>query len=335
MSKMKLGKVNMVILSSALLLSVFFTVVAVYNGFDGWSALKSNLVTFSLIVFLIFSAYLNYEKLTRILYLYIICSFLYIGLDLYFLDFNIWRLRHADDVLLLGWPTNTPLIFAVAYLFIDQSEISKIRKLLAKSFCTFIILVTLNRVSVLFILIIVILDLMRSSYRSLTWFLITITLLLTAIYNFAWISEHTSTFLRFGDTLNSFSIESSIGHRFFVTWKLAIDTIITYPYFGTGGVGMSGLEPINTSNDLTTESVFLDTIMRYGLILGITILIFYHVILYQIWKLLRHNILVYPIVCMFIVSFSMSDIMRFPHIIILLSTFYGYAKWSKNADKYS
>ena len=337
MFKVKLSRVNVVIFSVTLLLAILFTIVAVKNGFDGGNALKSNFITISLYIFFVTSAYIRYRNLNRLLEIYIFGSFLYVCFYLVSVDFNPWKLRHADDFLLLGWPTNTPLIFFVAYFIIDQSVISNKRKLLAKSFCTFIIFASLNRISVFFILMLLILDLAKNTYRSSAGFLITITVILGMFFNFAWISEEVPNLLRIDDALNSLSRESSLGSRLFTTWKLATETINTYPFFGTGGVGLSRLDSTNaTHTGLTTESVYLDMFLRYGIIFGSIIISCYFAILYQIWKSFRRNVLVYPIIFAFIASFSLSDVMRFPHVIILLTTFYGYSRWKKNnASMYS
>jgi O-antigen ligase len=335
--KIKLSNHEILFLSTLCFLLIFFTLISIIKGLDGWQSLKSNLVTISLIFFILSSKYVRYDKLGNILEPYVVGSFLYLNYYFYSVDFNVWSLRHANDFKLLGWPTNTSITFVVAYFIIDQSEISKIRASILKCFCTIIGLATLNRVSIIFFISLVILDLARNSRKSRALFLIACPLVFIALfYNFTWISEQAASLLRVEDVVNSLSHDSSFGYRFYVTWQLAIDAIIDSPFFGTGGVGMSGLELLNSNyTDITTESVYLDIFMRYGILFGVVILSLYIFILYQIWKLLRSNVLIYPVVFMFVVSFAFSDVMRFPHIIILLSILYGYGKWKNNAYLYT
>ena len=87
--------------------------------------------------------------------------------------------------------------------------------------------------------------------------------------------------LRIADTLNSFSNNaSSLGFRLFVLWPSALNFISLNPIIGSGGLGISQVpEIIGGVADNTIESVYIDTIFRYGIFFGLLVLGMYLLIL--------------------------------------------------------
>ena len=75
--------------------------------------------------------------------------------------------------------------------------------------------------------------------------------------------------LRIADTLNFSNNASSLGFRLFVLWPSALNFISLNPIIGSGGLGISQVpEIIGGVADNTIESVYIDTIFRYGIFLG-------------------------------------------------------------------
>lgn len=307
-----------------LALALSFASMTVKNNL--LASLSSNLITILPVLLIFLCKNLDFRRLKDYLPFYIIGTFLYVLLSLVTVDYNVWSLRHSETFLIVGWPSNSAIFAFFCYFMIDESRLNLKSQILLKVFCIFLILVTLNRASIIGICGIVAVDLIRLTVKKGVLGLIgMIIVFICSAYSYVQF-ESISGLFRISDALNYNDSESSLGFRLLVLWPLALEFISSNLLLGSGGLGLGNvLSSVGGSREITIENVFIDALFRYGVLFGSALIGFYVYTCARIVRNLSGNSLIYPLVASFILIFSLNDALRYPHVIIAFILLYCYA----------
>ena len=322
------SKINIFMLCFSILSILFFTFVSLLYIDNPFISLKSNIITFLPLFLIPITKEINFDYFEKLMPLYIIAYASYLMFEFYRYDFNLWELRFPEKFLIVGWPSNSGLFLIFGYLVLDDKKRFSGFNFLLKAFCVGLVFFTLNRAMIIGICIIVLFDYVRFLLSRKRNLLSLIPIGFAAYVFLAFLPADFLSILRIADTLNSFSNNaSSLGFRLFVLWPSALNFISLNPIIGSGGLGISQVpEIIGGVADNTIESVYIDTIFRYGIFFGLLVLGMYLLILLSTFRYRFSNILIYPVVLAFLLVFGLNDAMRYPHIILLFVILYQYSR---------